>query len=263
MNLTRIYGLTLRHLYGFKYSIDRLADIFYWPILDLVLWGLTSAFFTQNLPPESAATYLILIVSGILFWLIVTRAQYEITMNLLTDIWNKNLINMFVSPLKFSEWVTAFIGLAFMKAGLSFLFSIVIAFILYKVQIFFFAIYLPIFVILFFLGGLWLGFFILALILQVGRKVEAFGWVLGAAISPFCAIYYPVSVLPEWAQKIAHLVPQSYLFESMRAYIATGKIDMQYIAISAVLNIAYLILSIFLLKKSFDSRLKKGILTIT
>ena len=36
-----------------------------------------------------------IIISGILLWIIVWRGQYEITVNLLEDLWDKNLINIF------------------------------------------------------------------------------------------------------------------------------------------------------------------------
>src|SRR3982750_2005036 len=102
MKLHRIFGIILRYLFLFRRSFDRLSDAFYWPTIDLLVWGITSAYL-QSFAPKTSPVILI-IVSGILLWLITWRAQYEISVGLLEDMWNKNLINIFVSPLKFSEW---------------------------------------------------------------------------------------------------------------------------------------------------------------
>ena len=39
---------------------------------------------------------------------------------------------------------------------------------------------------------------------------------------PNGAVFYPVSVLPAWLQKIAYLLPSTYVFEGMRQVLATG-----------------------------------------
>ena len=103
MKLNRIYAIFLRFLYLFRHSYDRLADAFYWPMIDLFIWGLTGLYMQKIAP--NGLFMMNIIISGILFWLIVWRGQYEISVNLLEDLFNKNLINIFGSPLKFSEWL--------------------------------------------------------------------------------------------------------------------------------------------------------------
>ncbi len=135
MRVHRIYAVILRFMYLFRRSYDRISDAFYWPTIDLMLWGLTSVYFRSYMP--DASKIMLVIMSGILFWIIVWRGQYEITVNLLEDLWNENLINMFVSPLKFGEWIMAFLIIGVIKAFMSFSFALVMAFILYKVNILF------------------------------------------------------------------------------------------------------------------------------
>jgi ABC-2 type transport system permease protein len=45
-------------------------------------------------------------------------------------------------------------------------------------------------------------------------------WPLAALLSPFAAVFYPVTVLPTWMQWIAHALPPSYVFEGMRSLLA-------------------------------------------
>ena len=36
------------------------------------------------------------------------------------------------------------------------------------------------------------------------------------------AVFYPVAALPDWLQPVAGLVPSAYVFEALRALLATG-----------------------------------------
>ena len=37
-----------------------------------------------------------------------------------------------------------------------------------------------------------------------------------ALLSPFAAVFYPLAVLPQWMQGVAHVLPPAYVFEGMR-----------------------------------------------
>lgn len=257
MKLHRIYAIILRFMYLFRHSLDRLADAFYWPTLDLLLWGITSAYFRSYIPGSSQIVLAIL--SGILLWIIVWRGQYEITIGVLEDLWNRNLVNIFVAPLKFSEWITALIIMGIIKAILGFSFALLIAFILYKINVFALGFYLAPFTLLLILTGWWIGFFISGTILRYGTRVQTLAWTAPWIISPFSAIYYPVSALPDWAQKVSLLIPTSYIFEGAREVIEKGTLDLNKLYISFSLSLVYIILSLIFLKKSFDKVLKKGL----
>lgn len=260
MKLHRIYAIVLRYLYLFRRSFDRLSDAFYWPTIDLLVWGLTSKYLT-SLAPDSSPIIL-MIVSGILLWLITWRAQYEVAMNLLEDMWNKNLINIFVSPLKFSEWISSFLIVGIVKAIISVLFASGVAYLLYRVHIFSYGIYLVPFFASLMMTGWAIGFFVAGLILRYGTRIQTLGWSLIAVFSPFCAIYYPLSILPHWAQVVAQFIPLSYIFEGSRQLIATGQMDIEKLVASISLNLIYLTLSFIFLYKSFKKVLNKGLIKV-
>lgn len=256
MKFNRIYAIILRNLYAYKRSLDRLTDAFYWPTLDLIIWGLTSQFFSSG---TGNLNFVTLMISAIVIWLFLWRAQYEISINVVDELWNKNLVNLFGSPLKFSEWITSFLILGFIKIIMSVGFAMGLAYLLYKVEIFSLGFYLIPFMILLILNGWVLGFIVSGLILSYGSKVQTLVWVTGWAISPFCAIYYPVSVLPQWAQKIAYFTPPSYIFEGMRQVINEGKFDLSKLVIPAILTLIYLLLSLMYVKSSFNKLMDKGL----
>ena len=257
MKLNRIYALILRFYYLFGHSYDRIGDAFYWPTVDLVIWGLTSSYFMRFAP--NAPQIILIVLSGHMFWQIVWRAQYEITVNLLEDLWNRNLINIFVSPIKFSEWVISYIVVGITKAAFSFPFTMLVVYLLYKMNVIFFGWYFVPIIFLLFMTGWWVGFFVAGLILRFGTQVQTLAWTFAWAIGPFAAIYYPVSILPLWAQKIAILTPASYVFENAREIINKGYADPNKFYISFILNFIYLILSITFFYFSLKKVMEKGL----
>jgi len=260
MKLNRIWAMVLRYFFYFLHSLDRMSDAFYWPTVDLLLWGLTSSYFRQYTPANSKI--LLMIVSGIVFWLITWRGQYEITVNLLDELWNKNLVNLFVSPLKFSEWAISVIIIGVLKGFLSFSFALLMAFLLFKIKLFFYGFYFLPLIILLIMSGWSIGFLVAGIILRFGTKIQTLAWTGVMIISPFSAIYYPISILPGWAQKVAAFVPTSYVFEEARRIIMTGSLDWNKLLISAGLNVIYLILALIFIRKSFDKTLEKGLVKV-
>lgn len=260
MKAHRIFGIILRYLYLFRHSFDRLSDAFYWPTIDLLLWGITSVYFRTQFAGGPSIT--VMIISGILFWIIVWRGQYEISVNLLEDLWNKNLINIFAAPVSFYEWISSFLILGIIKAVLSFTYGAIIAFILYKVHIFTYGFSLLPIMLLLIMTGWWSGFIGAGIILRYGTKIQTVAWSLVTILSPFSAIYYPLTILPLWAQKVALFVPTSYVFEAARKVINQGYFDTQMFLIAFFLNIFYIVLSIMFLRRSFDKALQRGLVKV-
>ncbi len=260
MKLHRIFGIILRYLFDLRHNWDRLSEVIYWPIIDLVLWGLTISYFKQFSP--NPTLFVIAIISGILFWIFTWRAEYELSISLLSELWDRNLINLFVSPLKLSEWVIALLVLSFVKGLLSITVGMIVAFVLFQTHIFSFGFKIIPFMALLIMSGWALGFTITAIILRFGTKVQTLAWTTAWAFAPFSAIYYPVDVLPYWAQFIARLLPTSYVFEGAREVLFQGTLDPMKLVISFVLNIFYLTLAMIFLWNSFKKVLQRGLVNV-
>ncbi|MCL5432865.1 MAG: ABC transporter permease [Patescibacteria group bacterium] len=219
--------------------------------MDLFLWGLTGLYFAGlNKNPYGID----IILNGVVFWLIVWRAQYEISINLLSELWDKNMVNIFASPLKVGEWILSVIIFGLLKMIVSFIFVSIISFALYKYNIFLYGFYLIPIIISLLLTGWTIGFIVSGFLIRYGQKIQTIAWAGGAIIAPLSAIYFPLSVLPYWAQKAALIVPSSYIFEGMRQILFTGNISYDKLLISFLLNFIYLSFSImffvFMFKKS-------------
>ncbi len=256
MKFYRIKGTILHYLYILKSSPDRITDVFYWPTIDVIVWGLTSLYFTRN---SNIPTLIPIIMSGLVLWTIVYQGQREISFGLLEVLWNRNMVNIFTTPLTFPEWITSIVITAVTKSTVSFFVAALLALVLYKMNIFSQGFYLLPFLALLTLFAYSVGFFVSGLILRYTTKIQTLAWSTMALISPFSAIYYSVSTLPVWAQKVALLIPPSYIFEGMRQVILKQQVNMNMLIAAFVIDIIYLAGSLVFLKMSFDKVLQNGL----
>jgi len=76
MKLHRIKALFLRHLYPLKRDFDLLSDMLYWPLVDTLLWGITSQWLSEA---SGQASIALAILMALLLWNIIWRAQSEVS----------------------------------------------------------------------------------------------------------------------------------------------------------------------------------------
>ncbi len=257
MNFNIVWAVVVRHLYNFKHSLDRLTDAFYWPAMDIFIWGFTSMYIAKQ--ANQLPQIIIMLLSGVVLWLVVWRAQYEITVNLLEEMWSSNLVNLFASPLRIREWVLAVFILGLIKMIFSVGFSILLALVLYKTNIFSLGFYLIPFIMSLTITGWAVGLFVSGLIIRYGMRIQTFAWGGIALLSPFSGVYYPISTLPLWAQRVAMYVPTSYIFEGMRSVIFKGSMFYGDLLKSFAINIVYIIVGLLFFNLMFKKSKMRGL----
>ncbi|MBU0618751.1 ABC transporter permease [Patescibacteria group bacterium] len=256
MNWQRTWAITLRHLYNFKHSLDRLADGVYWPAIDIIIWGLTSQYIqnsTQQLPHIA-----LILLTALIFWQTVWRTQHDVTISLLDELWNKNLLNLFSSPVTLKEWLAGIFFLGVVKMIGTIVFAILLTWVLYTINIISFGWTLIPFFANLIIVGWWIGLITSGFIFLHGTRIQTIAWGSTALLLPFSAVYYPVSSLPNWAQTIAKALPTSYMFEGMREIVAQNQFPMAKLLISFSLNIVYFILALYFLRFCFNKSKEKG-----
>jgi len=70
-------------------------------------------------------------------------------------------------------------------------------------------------------------------------------------MQPLSCVFYPLSTLPPWAQRIALTFPSTYLFENMRQMMSGNGINLGQLVISFGLNIFYFLLAVWFFYRSF------------
>lgn len=257
----RVFAMVLRYWFYLRHSYDRLSDMFYWPMIDLLLWGLTSQYMRMQ-AQDQGQQLMLMIISGLLFWIVVWRAQYEITVNFLSEIWDKNLVNIFVSPLRFNEWLLAVYVVGVTKMTISFTFASVMAYVLYKVNVLTYGWYAPVFSVILMVMGWAVGMLVASVILRFGTKAQTLAWCAVMVVSPFSAIFYPLAILPEWAQQVSRVVPASYVFENARRLITTGAVSWGELSIAFGLSILYFGLAFGLISQAFAKAKDRGLIKV-
>jgi ABC-2 type transport system permease protein len=257
MSLKRILGVFFRYYYVLLKGPQQLSDLFYWPLIDILLWGLTSVWIqSQNLGVENFTLFL---MTGLIFWQITWRGSVDISVSLLQEFWHRNLVNLFSTPLKLSEWIGGVILLCLGKLVITIAFGTLAVYILYALNIFTIGwAFIPFAASLLIFGWI-LGFLAGSLIIYWGHQVEALAWMIGFVFAPFSAVFYPVSILPEWAQAISWCLPTTYIFEGMRLILNGGIFPQNYFWISLALNLLYLCLSLLLFYYMFEKSRSKGL----
>lgn len=256
MKIHRIQAVVLRHLYNYRHSWDRLVDSFYWPAMDILIWGLTSAWIRGQ---ADIPNLVLILLSGLVFWQIVWRSQYEFTVNILEEMWNQNLVSLFASPLRVGEWIAAAIILGFIKMTASVLFAGWLTFVVYSVRLWDGGWQLIPAMALLLANGWWIGLFVSGLIVRFGTRIQTLAWSGIYLLAPFSAIYYPLSALPEWAQKVSWWIPMSHVFGYMRSSLMSGSANLIDLVTPLLLTLIYIGVAIVWFNKSMDASRKIGL----
>ncbi|MCD6447631.1 MAG: ABC transporter permease [Thermoplasmata archaeon] len=74
----------------------------------------------------------------------------------------------------------------------------------------------------------------------------------------FSGVYFPVSVLPSYLQKIATFIPFYYSIEGMRISIVSPEKSMEYIVILSFLVVIFIIIGLYALNKGMEKAMKEG-----
>ena len=257
MKLHRIQALLMKYWYISLNSLDRVFDIFYWPMIDLFLWGFAS-YYIESLADVNVLSMLI---GGAVIWIFLWRSAQDVTVFVLEDFWSRNLYNLFTSPLRVTEMIIALVIFSTARAVVAFLFLIVMAYLLYSFSIVSIG-YLnfALFVVLLMIFGYAVGLFITSFIFKYGSRIQVFAWSVVWILQPFSAVFYPVAALPPWAQKVAVILPTTYVFEAMRAVLNNTPIHWNGIIYSFVASLVLLVLVSIFLGRSIRNARKQGLL---
>jgi len=254
--MRRVWGIFLRYFYLF-FRFEQMADLFFWPTIDIALMGMTFIWI-QNSEREFSQLALVML-SGLAYWLIVWRSNYEVGVNLLQEFWNRNLVNLFSTPLRLRDWIGGVLLVSFGKSTLVLLFASLLNYMLYALNIY--AVgwgFLP-FVFSLLLTGWWSGFFVSGIVIYFGQRLQMVAFIFPYCFAPFSAIYYPVSALPSWGQKIAKAIPTSYVFEGMRQILRGEAFPYRELGMALGLNVLYLAAALAFFSFMFEKSRTKGL----
>jgi ABC-2 type transport system permease protein len=258
-SLRRIWGLMYRHLALYRRSWPRLLELAYWPTLTMCIWGFTASFFSTRLG-SAGAVAIGFLLGGVLLWEIALRSQMGVAISFLEEIWSRNLGHVFVSPLRPWELLAALVGLSAVRMVIGVLPAVLLAWALYAFNLFALGPGLILFALNLMAMGWWVSLGVVSLILRHGAGAEPLAWTVLFALTPFSAVYYPVSVLPAAVRPLALALPSAHVFEGLRELLVHGTMAWGHMAWACGLNALWLAGGLLLFLVQFRVARERGAL---
>ena len=258
MNVGRVSALIVRHLFLYRRSFPRLLEIFYWPLLDLVVWGFITIYLAQGGKGMHGAVTFFL--GALIFWDILFRAQQGITISFLEEIWSRNLMNLFASPLTAGEFLAATMAMSVFKVAAVSIIMAFAALLFYSYNVFIMGLTLIPFVLNLIAAGGLIGILTMSVIMRFGQQAEVLAWGLVFLFQPISCVFYPMSVLPAWLTPLALANPAAHVFEGMRGVLLDQTVPLAHLGWATGLNVLYLLLMIALYQYTFSVCKDRGML---
>jgi ABC-2 type transport system permease protein len=258
MNLSRTSAIVLRHFYLVIGSPARVLPLFAWVGIDMVLWG----FITKYLNAVSSANFdfVPIFLGAVLLWDFFTRVMHGVTMAFMEDVWSRNFLNIFATPLSISEYLSGLVLSSIGTSAVGLVVMLVLASTIFGLSFFAYGLALIAFLLLLFLFGIALGVLGAATVLRFGPASEWFIWPVPALISPFAGVFYPISTLPTWMQYICRMLPPAYIFENVRAIVAGGRVSTTELMVGTVLAVIDVIAACWVFARVYRHSVRTGLI---
>ena len=258
MKLARAQAIALLQFYLIRGSPVRVLPMFGWVILDLLLWG----FITKYLDTLAAAggSFVPRLLGAVLLWDFLVRAMQGFTVAFLEDLWSRNFLNVFASPVSIAEYLSGLIATSVITSAVGLLAMVLLALFVFNFSLATLGILATPFVLVLFVFGVSLGIVASALVLRLGPAGEWLVWPIPAVLAPFAGVFYPVSTLPAWMQPFSWILPPTWVFASLRKLVAGGGVAASEVAMAAALSAVWLLAACTLFAWIFRQVVRSGLI---
>ncbi len=257
MNINRVYAIFLRQIYLLRDNPTRLFQIFVWVILDIVSWGFISKYLTGAI--GTGASIATALLGAAILWNFLTRTMHGTTTAFFEDVWARNFLNLFASPLSILEYIVGFVLVSILTSVAPLMVMLILAGIFFGFSVFIYGAALLPFLLILFVFGITLGIIGISVVMRFGPSGEWFVWPIPMMLAPLVGVFYPLSTLPEWMQYIGHLLPASYVFEGVRAVIAGNGFSLPTLMFGLGLSLVYIILAYWLFVSVYKRAIRTGL----
>ena len=258
MNPRRAFAIVLRQFYLLRGSPARVFPLFAWVAIDVVLWGFITRYFAGVSSPGLRLVPALL--GAVLLWGFLTRVMQGVTLALFEDVWSRNFLNVFATPIRISEYLTGLVATAICTSLIGLVVMLLVASLAFGLSLLSYGLALAGFLLVLFLSGVALGIFAAGVVLRLGPASEWLIWPIPAVLSPFVGVFYPLSVLPGWMRAISHALAPAYVFEGVRQVAAGQGAPMDALALGAGLSVLYLVLACLFFARVHRYALKTGLI---
>ena len=251
-------ALLLRQYYLTRTSAPRLIPLFVWVVIDMVLWG----YITRYLNSVSTAglDFVPRLLGAVLLWDFFARVMQGVTMGFFEDVWSRNFLNLFASPMSIRDYITGIVVWSVLTSAIGLVVMLLLSTLVFGLSFVSYGAAVIPFLLILFVFGVSLGIVACGLVLRFGPAAEWFIWPIPALISPFAGVFYPISTLPVWMQAISRVLPPAYVFESLRAILAHRAVPQTALAASIGLAILDVVLAGWFFSRIYRHAVRTGLI---
>ncbi|MCT8973256.1 ABC transporter permease [Microbaculum marinisediminis] len=252
----RTGAMVLRYLYLLKGSWPRVVDLVYWPTVQMLMWGFLQLYLSDKSGyfAQIGGTF----IGAILLWDILFRSQLGFSISFMEEMWSRNMGHLMVTPLRPSEFAAALMAMSVIRLAIGLVPVSIMAVAFFGFNLWGLGLALVAFFVNLFLTSWAIGLAVSGLILRYGLGAEGLAWSATFLLLPLTAVYYPVSVLPEWLQWISLALAPTYVFEGMRALMIDHTFHAGMMVKALALNLLYFGLGFFAFLRLFDAGRRAG-----
>lgn len=261
-SLARTGAMVMRYLYLLRSSWPRLAELVYWPAVQMLTWGFLQTYISGQAGAVGMSGKLAVaggtLIGALLLWDTMFRAQLGFSVSFLEEMWSRNMGNLLMSPLRPLEFVAALMTMSVIRLAIGIIPVSILALLFFGFNLWSLGLALVAFFINLVLTAWAIGLVVAGLVLRNGMGAEALAWSALFFLMPFACVYYPVSTLPEWLQWVVWRLPPTYVFEGLRAALV-GHIFRADLMIDALaINLGLLVAGTFIFLKLLESARAAG-----
>jgi len=237
----RSAAISLRQYYLLKGSPARVLPLFAWVAIDMVTWGFITKYL--NAVSGSGFNFVPSLLGAVLLWDFFIRVMQGVTTAFFEDVWSRNFLNVFATPLSISEYLGGLVLSSIATSAVGLATMLVLSTAVFGLSFFLYGALLVPYLLVLFVFGIALGVIGCGIVLRLGPASEWFIWPIPALISPFAGVFYPLATLPAWMRGISRILPPAYIFQSMRNIVRHVPASPFALAAGAALDVAFLALA--------------------
>jgi ABC-2 type transport system permease protein len=252
-----VFAVVMRHFLLIK-SVFNLTSDFYWILLDVITFG----FLVQSINKQDTLSLnisTVCVLTNLALCHIFARSATGVASALLENLSDLSFIGLMATPITMIELIFAKMIVGSISAAIRFLMAWICIGLFFGFNVFSVGLIIIPAICSLLLSGWTLGIFMLSIIVTFGKKSESNIYTLPWVFSPFSGVFYSVSILPIYCQKIAAGLPMFYIFDGLTQYIKNGTSLIPALLKSTCLNLIYFTIAVTLFIIMFKRRKNIGL----
>ncbi len=239
-----------------KGSWEVILDIFVFSLINIILFGFISRYLAQSTDNRVQAQSLLI---AVIFWEVIRVNQYSTSVSSMWNVWSHNLSNMFIAPIRVTEYLAAHVLAATVKSFTIFVTAVLFAKYAFHLNMFGLGLFPLAFSYLnMVIFATAIGLVLVGFVFQFGTRVQALSWGVIYFVQPFSAVFFPISILPAFLQPIGYGIPVTYFFEWLRALHAGVGYEASKVMGAFCLNIIFLVVGCYIFSRQLAAAKRSG-----